>query len=377
MITTLKSRNILAVLFSTRTFPVKQALFEDRIITEHCVKTGLSKSLFLTAAAMYCAKNINSDDVIDYTSSVATSITETIWTMIIMKKCTLCPRNCKADRTNSKGICGAESKAIVARASLHKWEEPCISYKNGAGTVFFSGCNLHCCFCQNNIISNGLYGKEISDRKLADIFLSLQDSGADNIDLVTPTHFAINIINALDMIKHKLSIPVVYNCGGYESVETLNLLNGYIDIYLPDIKYFSPEISRKYSNAPDYFEIASKAVLTMIKQVGKLRYNYEGGLLKGTIIRHLVLPSHRHDSMKIIDWIAENTFADDVMVSIMNQYTPFDFISDEFPELKRRVTKMEYNSVVNHAAELGINGFAQKKSSASEEYVPDFDLSGV
>lgn len=292
-------------------------------------------------------------------------------------ECKLCPRECGTDRTKEKGFCGAGDKAVVARASLHKWEEPCISYKNGAGTVFFSGCNLHCCFCQNNKISNELFGKEISDEKLSEIFLRLQDMGADNIDLVTPTHFVPNIIKALDMAKNKLTIPVVYNCGGYESVKTIEMLDGYIDIYLPDMKYFSSEISAKYSNAPDYFERASAAALAMIKQTGELKFNDEGGLLKGTVIRHMVLPSHRHDSMEIIRWIAENTSPKNVLVSIMNQYTPFEFISDEYPELKRRVTKMEYNSIVNLAAELGINGFTQQKSSASQEYVPDFDLSGI
>lgn len=292
-------------------------------------------------------------------------------------KCTLCPRNCGADRSNSTGICGAGSSVIVARASLHKWEEPCISYKNGAGTVFFSGCNLHCCFCQNNKISNKLFGKEITDKQLADIFLRLQEDGADNIDLVTPTHFVPNIINALDMVKHKLDIPVVFNCGGYELKETIDMLEGYIDVYLPDMKYFSSDISSKYSNAPDYFEYASEAILAMIKQVGKLTFNSEGGLMKGTVIRHMVLPSHRHDSIKLIEWIADNTSRDDVLVSIMNQFTPFDFISEEFSELKRKVTKMEYNSVINRAAELGLKGFTQERSSASEDYVPDFDLSGI
>jgi putative pyruvate formate lyase activating enzyme len=304
-------------------------------------------------------------------------ITETIWKMNMMNKCYLCPRKCGIDRTIITGFCGAGSEAIVARASLHKWEEPCISYKNGAGTVFFSGCNLHCCFCQNNKISNELFGKKISDEKLADIFLSLQDMGADNIDLVTPTHFVPNIINALDRIKHKLMIPVVYNCGGYELTETIELLKGYVDIYLPDIKYFSPEISERYSKASDYFKTASKAVLAMIKQVGKLSYNKEGGLIKGTIIRHMVLPSHRHDSMRIMDWIAANTSKDEVLVSIMNQYTPLFFIDDKYKEIKRKVTKMEYNTVVDHAAQLGINGFTQQKSSASEKYVPYFDLTGI
>ncbi len=297
--------------------------------------------------------------------------------MNMIYKCTLCPRNCGADRSNSTGICGAGSSVIVARASLHKWEEPCISYKNGAGTVFFSGCNLHCCFCQNNKISNKLFGKEITDKQLADIFLRLQEDGADNIDLVTPTHFVPNIINALDMVKHKLDIPVVFNCGGYELKETIDMLEGYIDVYLPDMKYFSSDISSKYSNAPDYFEYASEAILAMIKQVGKLTFNSEGGLMKGTVIRHMVLPSHRHDSIKLVEWIADNTSRDDVLVSIMNQYTPFDFISEEFSELKRKVTKMEYNSVINRAAELGLKGFTQERSSASEDYVPDFDLSGI
>ena len=297
--------------------------------------------------------------------------------MNMIYKCTLCPRNCGADRSNSTGMCGAGSSVIVARASLHKWEEPCISYKNGAGTVFFSGCNLHCCFCQNNKISNKLFGKEITDKQLADIFLRLQEDGADNIDLVTPTHFVPNIINALDMVKHKLDIPVVFNCGGYELKETIDMLEGYIDVYLPDMKYFSSDISSKYSNAPDYFDYASEAILAMIKQVGKLTFNSEGGLMKGTVIRHMVLPSHRHDSIKLIEWIADNTSRDDVLVSIMNQYTPFDFISEEFSELKRKVTKMEYNSVINRAAELGLKGFTQERSSASEDYVPDFDLSGI
>ena len=217
----------------------------------------------------------------------------------------------------------------------------------------------------------------LSPDRLADVFLSLQDKGADNIELVTPTHFVPHIIYALDKVKHRLSIPVVYNSGGYELVDTINALNGYVDIYLPDLKYFSPEISARYSAAPDYFRFASEAVIAMIRQVGDLQYNSSGGLLKGTVIRHLVLPSCRHDSISIMEWIAENTSPDSVLVSIMNQYTPFSFIGDDTPELKRRVTKMEYNSVVRRAAELGLNGFTQEKASASEQYVPDFDLSGL
>jgi putative pyruvate formate lyase activating enzyme len=222
-----------------------------------------------------------------------------------------------------------------------------------------------------------MHGKPLTTERLADVFLSLADKGADNIELVTPTHFVPVIINALDLVKHRLNIPVVYNSGGYELPDTLSMLNGYIDIYLPDLKYFSPEVSARYCDAPDYFSYASSAVLKMIEQVGKLTFNDEGGLLKGTVIRHLVLPSHRHDSMNIIDWIAENTPSDSRLVSIMNQYTPFSFISDDYPELKRRVTKMEYNSVADHAAALGIEGYTQEKRSASEEYVPDFDFSGL
>ena len=293
------------------------------------------------------------------------------------KNCVLCPRRCGADRTAGIGSCGMPDSIFAARASLHKWEEPCISYKNGAGTVFFSGCNLHCVYCQNNIISNELRGKKLTVPDLADIFLRLQDNGADNIELVTPTHFVPLITDALDRVRHKLNVPVVYNSGGYELTDTIAMLEGYIDVYLPDIKYFSPDIAARYSSAPDYFDFASKAVLAMIRQVGSLKYNSEGGLIKGTIIRHLVLPSHRHDSISIMEWIAENTSPDDVLVSIMGQYTPFDFIPDNCSELRRKITKMEYNSVLDRAAELGLNGFSQERSSASEKYVPDFSFQGL
>lgn len=292
-------------------------------------------------------------------------------------KCELCPRKCKVNRFETKGFCGMGASPVCAKATLHKWEEPCISYKNGAGTVFFSGCNLHCVYCQNNAISNEFFGTEINYHRLAEIYLNLQDSGADNIELVTPTHFIPDIIKSLDLAKEKLKIPVIYNSGGYELAETIRMLDGYIDVYLPDIKYFSPDISQKYSSAPDYFGYASLAVLEMIRQTGNLQYNSDGGLLKGTIIRHLVLPNCRHDSMKIMDWIAENTSSEQVLVSIMSQYTPFDFISDNFSELNRKITKMEYKSVVRHAENLGIFGFTQQKSSSDEKYVPEFNLSGI
>lgn len=295
----------------------------------------------------------------------------------MLKNCRLCPRRCGIDRYEKSGYCGTGAEILGAKACLHQWEEPCISYKNGAGTVFFSGCGLHCCFCQNNSISSDIKGKSITVNQLGDIFLRLRDSGADSIELVTPTHFAPQIISALDMVKNQLGIPVIWNSGGYELPETIELLNGYIDVYLPDIKYYSPQVSAKYSNAPDYFEYASEAVLRMTEQVGKLTYNSEGGLVRGTIIRHLVLPSHRHDSMKILDWIAENISPENALLSLMSQYTPFEHVPENCPELRRRVTKMEYNSVVRHADELGLKGFMQEKTSASAEYVPDFDFSGL
>ncbi|MDE5583517.1 MAG: radical SAM protein [Ruminococcus sp.] len=291
------------------------------------------------------------------------------------ENCTLCPRRCGVNRYEKRGFCKAGAEILCAKATLHQWEEPCISYENGAGTIFFSGCSLHCCFCQNNIISNELHGKILTVRQLADVFLSLQEKGADNIELVTPTHFVPDIIKALDLVRHRLTVPIIYNTGGYELAETIRLLNGYIDVYMPDIKYFSPEISARYSNARDYFEYASSAVLEMVSQTGSPQYNAKGGLIKGTLIRHMVMPTHRHDSIKIIDWIAENIPSP--LVSIMNQYTPFDFIDDKFSEIKRRVTKMEYNSVVRHATKLGIEGFTQQLSSATEKYVPDFYFSGL
>lgn len=291
--------------------------------------------------------------------------------------CRLCPRKCGVNRYETVGFCGMGAEVKAAKATLHQWEEPCISYNNGAGTVFFSGCSLRCVYCQNSKISNNGFGEAITAEKLGDIFLSLQDRGADNIELVTPTHFIPDIITALDRVKNRLDIPVVYNCGGYELTKTINRLQGYIDVYLPDIKYYSADISSKYSSAPDYFQRASEAVLEMINQTGKLRYNEKGGLVKGTVIRHLVLPGCRHDSMRIMDWIAENTDSDSRLVSIMSQYTPFDFISSDYPELKRRITKMEYNSVVRHAENLGIKGFTQDITSAREEYLPEFDLEGI
>ncbi len=295
----------------------------------------------------------------------------------LYENCRLCPRMCGADRNNTRGFCGMGAEILAAKASLHKWEEPCIASKNGAGTVFFSGCSLRCCFCQNHRISSENFGAEVSPERLSEIFLSLQEMGADNIELVTPTHFVPSILWALDRVKDRLNIPVVYNSSGYELPETIALLKGYVDVFLPDLKYFSPELSAKYSKAPDYFERASRAVIAMTEQAGELEFSPEGKLIKGTVIRHLVLPGCRKDSMELMRWIAEKVPKNRALVSIMNQYTPFPHLPEQFPELRRRVTKMEYNSVVKLAGELGLEGFTQERSSASAEYVPDFDLDGI
>lgn len=265
----------------------------------------------------------------------------------------------------------------AAKACLHKWEEPCISYKNGAGTIFFSGCNLHCVYCQNSAISNKYYGKPLTVARLADVMLELQDKGADNIELVTPTHFVPVIISALDIARPKLKIPVIYNTGGYESVDTIDLLDGYIDVYLPDIKFFSSDVSGRYSSAPDYFDFASEAVLRMTGQTGNLRFNDEGGLIKGTLIRHLVLPGQRHDSMKIIRWISDNLDSGTYLLSIMSQYTPPRSGIEKYRELDRHITKMEYNSVTDLARKLNISGYTQDITSSDSAYIPDFDGSGI
>lgn len=293
-----------------------------------------------------------------------------------LKNCTLCPRNCKKDRTVNEGFCGAQDKIKLARAGLHMWEEPCISGTNGSGTVFFSGCQLKCCFCQNYKISSQNYGKEISTERLSEIFLELQDKKAHNINLVSGTQFVPFIIKALDNIKGKLKIPVVYNCGGYEKIETLRMLEGYVDIYLPDLKYKSSDMAKKYSKAENYFETATTAIKEMFRQSGKIQLDENGIIKKGTIIRHLVLPNGRKDSIEIVNWIADNFNKDEIYLSLMSQYTPF-YKSSEYPEINRRISTFEYNSVANEVIKRGLKGYMQEKSSAKEEYTPDFDLFGL
>ena len=293
--------------------------------------------------------------------------------------CRLCPRECNADRANGeKGYCGEGSTLRVARAALHMWEEPCISGETGSGTVFFTGCPLRCVFCQNSTIADGSVGKIISTERLAQIFLELQEKGACNINLVTATHFIPQIIPALSLAKADgLSIPVVYNCGGYEKVETLRLLNGLVDIYLPDLKYFSSKLSMRYSNAPDYFEKASAAIAEMVRQTGTPIFDEATGLMKrGVIVRHLLLPKRLADSKKIVSYLYQ-TYKNDIYVSIMSQYTPMGTFPD-MPELNRRVFHKEYNALIDYCLELGIeNGFMQESEVASESFIPPFDLEDV
>lgn len=288
--------------------------------------------------------------------------------------CSLCPRKCGVDREISHGYCGAGLSAKVARAELHMWEEPCISGKNGSGTVFFSGCNLRCVYCQNYEISrqNNGAGKEISDKKLSEVFLRLQEQHANNINLVTPTPYVPNIINALDMVKDKLHIPTVYNCGGYESVETLKMLDGYIDIYMPDFKYCDSETAKKYSEAPDYPEMVIKALEEMHRQTKELEWN--GDLLKkGLIVRHLVLPYQRKQSMKILDLLKETVPQKDMLLSLMSQFTPTPECKN-YPEIDRRITTFEYNSVCDYARELDFNGYFQERESAQSAYIPQWNF---
>ena len=293
--------------------------------------------------------------------------------------CTLCPRACGVNRAaGQKGRCGMSAELKVARAALHMWEEPPISGTNGSGTVFFSGCPLSCVFCQNSQISHEADGKHIDINRLTDIFLELQDAGAHNINLVTPTHFVPHIIEALDIARSNgLTLPILYNCGGYESVQTLRLLRGYIDIYLPDFKYWSADIAAKYSLCKDYRQRAIEALSEMVAQTGTPSFDENGIMKKGTVVRHLVLPGCTSDSKDVIKYLYK-TYGDDIYISIMSQYTPMPGIKDRFPELARKLTKYEYDKVVNFAAEIGVTkGFTQYGSAASESFIPRFDHTGV
>ena len=295
-----------------------------------------------------------------------------------LSSCTLCPRNCKADRNSGKtGFCGVDSTIYLARAALHMWEEPCISGKKGSGAVFFSGCGLRCCFCQNHDIAIGSRGLPVTVERLSEIFLELKEKGAANINLVTGAHYVPQIIQALDMAREKgMDLPVVYNSSGYEKLETLKLLEGYVDVYLPDMKYMESELAQKFSHAADYPETAKIAIGEMVRQTGKCVFGEDGYIRKGTIVRHLILPGHTRNSVKVLKYLHE-TYGDNIYISIMNQYTPVRTF-DTCKELNRKVTKREYEKVLDAAVDMGIkNGFIQEGGTASESFIPDFDYEGV
>lgn len=297
-----------------------------------------------------------------------------------MSKCLLCPRKCGVDRTVARGACGMPDEIVVARAALHPFEEPPISGTQGSGTVFFTGCALGCIFCQNRALSaknsTPPKGKILDERALADLFLRLADAGAHNINLVTASHYTDRVARALASVRAALKIPVVWNSSGYERVETLRMLGGLVDVYLPDFKYAAPEVARAYANAPDYAEVATAALAEMHRQVGAVRFDSNGLLTRGTVVRHLVLPGTRQDSVDVLHRIAQTVPVQEIRLSLMRQYTP-DFTPADAPkQLHRRVTSFEYDAVLQTAIELGFEGYFQQKESASAAFTPDFDDGG-
>lgn len=293
--------------------------------------------------------------------------------------CRLCPRECGADRKKGeKGVCGVSGMGIYgARAALHMWEEPCISGKNGSGAVFFSGCPLRCVYCQNYRIAHAETGKMISTERLAEIFLELQEEKAANINLVTPTHYTPEIIRAVKMARQRgLFVPVVYNCSGYEKVETLKTLEGIVDIYLTDFKYMETETAKRYSRAPDYPEVAKQALLEMVRQTGTAEFDEQGMMKKGVIVRHLLLPNHLKNAKAVVEHV-HKIYGNQVYLSLMNQYTPLPWVK-AYPELDRRVTKREYEKLIDYALSIGVeNGFIQEGETAEESFIPDFDYEGL
>ena len=287
-----------------------------------------------------------------------------------LERCEICPHRCKVDRTNNQiGRCKSKDTVKIAKFSIHKFEEPCISGKNGSGTVFFSNCNLSCEFCQNYEISQKGYGKEITIEELADIFIKQQENKVNNINLVSPTSYAIQIIEAIKIAKKKgLNIPIIYNTNGYENISTIKLLKGYIDVYLPDLKYAENDLGKKYSKVENYFEIASSAIKEMYNQVGKIEFDEEGLIKKGVIIRHLILPNHIKNSKKVLSWINSN-LPKDIFVSIMAQYFP-TYNAKKIKDLNRKITKNEYKRIEEFLYSLDIeNGYIQDIGENEEEYV--------
>ena len=294
-------------------------------------------------------------------------------------KCELCPRMCGADRSEKIGFCGMGDKITAAKAMLHYWEEPCISGEHGSGAVFFSGCVMKCVYCQNYGISSENIGRELTEERLAEIFLELQAKGARNINLVNPTHFVPQILRSIELAKRQgLTLPIVYNSGGYERVEMLRMLDGSVDIYLPDIKYFDEGIAKRLSAAPNYFDTAMNAVAEMIRQTGTPKLDKNGMMTSGVIVRHLVLPGLYRDSTEVIRRVGER-FGKRIVFSLMSQYTPFGKAksSAEFSKLNRRITTFEYRKALDAVIEAGLEGFMQEKSSAKEEYTPSFDFEGL
>ena len=287
--------------------------------------------------------------------------------------CTICPHNCKINRTKNPGRCKSTDKIKIALYSIHNFEEPCISGKKGSGTIFFSNCNMNCVFCQNYEISQLGRGKEITIEELANVMIKQQERNVQNINLVTPTSYALRIVEAIKIARKKgLEIPIVYNTNGYESVETLKLLEGYVDIYLPDLKYYYDDLAKKYSKVDNYFEIATKAIQEMYRQVGTPVLDENGVMKKGLMIRHLILPNEVQNSKKVLKWIKENIDSN-VYVSIMAQYFP-TYKAKEIPEIARKITKEEYEKVENYLYELDLeNGYIQELGEHEEEYVPTWE----
>lgn len=294
----------------------------------------------------------------------------------ILKECMLCPRNCRVNRYLVPGACGATASVKLAHYSLHEWEEPVISGDKGSGTVFFSNCNLKCIFCQNNDISNLGYGKEITIERLTEIFLELQKIGAHNINLVTPTHYVPQIIEAIKPIKNKeLNIPIVYNTSSYENVETIKMLKNFVDIYLADLKYFDNELGEKYSHCKNYFEVATAAIDEMYMQVSDIIIDNDL-MKKGLIVRVLILPGHVDDAKKIIKYLYQK-YGDKIYISIMNQYTPMKKF-EEYSNLNRKVFDEEYDEVINYACDLGVtNAFMQEGETSSKSFIPKFDCDKI
>ena len=291
-----------------------------------------------------------------------------------LESCTLCPRNCKVNRYKSAGVCGASDKIKVAHYGLHMWEEPIISGDSGSGTIFFSYCNLKCIFCQNYKISTGGYGKEITEERLQELCLDLQERGANNINLVTPTHYVPQIVNSIQKIKDKeLKIPIIYNTSSYENVSTIKMLDGIIDIYLADLKYYDDNLACNYSHCKDYFHYASLAIYEMVNQVGS--FVIENNLMKrGVIVRILILPGHVEDAKKLVHYLY-TTYHDTIIISLMNQYTPLKKF-DKYPNLERKVNDQEYQEVIDYALDLGVkHAFIQEGETQSESFIPNFDCS--